>query len=100
MHSLSHHTQASSSSSNKSHSQENSTINKTTPGGLKSDVTEETLDPPFHELSNLVITDVNDLKTDPFPPSDSVIVVDTLCPLEMMRIALDSLTIHNWSLFV
>jgi hypothetical protein len=100
VHSLLHHTQASSSSSNKSNLKENPTIKKNTPGGLKSDVTEETLDPPFHELSNLVMTDVTDLKIDPLPPSDSVIISDTLCALEVMRIALDSLTIHNWSLFV
>jgi hypothetical protein len=58
------------------------------------------LDPPFHELSNLIMTDVTDLKIGPLPPSDSVIISDSLCPLEIMRIALDSLTIHNWSLFV
>ena len=74
-------------------------INKTAPGDINSESTEEILDPAFHKFSELVMSEITNSNEDPLPP-DSIMIPGELSPLEIMRFALNSLNIHNWSLFV
>lgn len=71
-------------------------LNKTVPGDINSDNTDEILDPTFQKLSklNMIETKITDISPDLDTKSDN------LCPLEIMRAALNSLNIINWSLFV
>ena len=71
-------------------------MNKTVPGDINSDNTDEILDPTFQEISKMNMTDtrISDISPDLDRKSDN------LCPLQIFRAALNSLNIINWSLFV
>ena len=71
-------------------------LNKTVPGDINSDNTDEFLDPTFQKLSKLNVTETKITDNSP----NLHLKCDNLCPLEIMRSALNSLNIINWSLFV